>query len=1348
VIQLGIWSFKGGIEMRKNFHNSKSLDGVTEVLGRVETHNISCETDGGGHLGIGKLSAVVSTTKSLEEESNSTQIKSNSNTPTKRTIDPEENLQNKKQKFEVIVKPEEGILLIRQTNTILVDPFDKDSFQVIITFKEEMTTLLFYAGYHYYTIAQHIYSLYGILPREYNIFANGKFFDQTTKITALTFIKINLKVLGGSRSRYSAEPINFCATCGGKGHSALKCWRTHPELRPSNRPIKPDHFYNADVQRFANHQSNGKSKRKVTMDEKAKNIAKRIIAQTEWSDSDSEKIESFEKYHSDEMDELYWEQKQKDISVSKDESNYDSSGLNSTKPLTFKQKEKVKVGDFQTKAKRAFVNSPGNVKEIAESLCFNTKQPESKLKMAGSIDLNMISSSQNLYQEVPDQRGYYKLGEKPLDPFELLEFEYELPGRFFRLFKTVTLNRGYLPRFACQYLNCTSSMPCSAVNMRNTLTLLFKETETRQHVANMINKDLLKFYEMTLAYYSSIQHDSVVSKSCKILGMHNSSRKINVDALKNDSPFGVNFENVCSTIKGAVQIKLDYFAKRILEKIEDSTLPDNVDAWLKKAENYVFDKKKDNSDDDFDDMDNNSKMIHFGGIAGYPTIAHVDVEPEVDNKGKEEMDSDPKLNVNSMKDENYFEVDQVVNDLFREQHDFKIDSFFKNVDGALKLDVDAIEAGDTESINASTDSIESNLLLKSEPVLVVKGKSKKSKQKKSNKKTSLLAKNVRDNKMAIFPSSPKASAIIEEIVKQFVPYGATIVGKIDDWVHQSKHRQLWHKKSMKYKFFDRLDMHIEHNRMETFDLANHYEVFSKGSDIMPDCIASEMNNLSDGFAMSSVPLPIINKEIAEGYPYPHVGKPEGALELKTELQKFYPLFYAINNFVSYGNTNENFVAAVLCRLLYPKTNGPKPGVWRKIIDEIQIFPFDFVPDFEAWFSELTAHQKSQVKRHLEAGENGDKIDTETKVFLKMKELLKKSSKGYGRLIFNVSTKYLYLLGDFLAQFSKAMVASLFPPTPTFTISDIACFHYASKFSDVDMNKFVNIAMLSTRGKFVLVLGDDTMIIDRDLGKFVEVDFTAYDSTQVRGGGLDLFPELLRKMGCVDQADAYENMYAEKLNWQHKKSGEKIQMPDEWIRSPSRMSGEPGTSVANSYTTIMATKAVLEGRATYNDLGLVAKTKVSTKLDTTFLKGTWLYSHCADKWYWTRLPSFILKLKSFTEPKTVYKAFSVQKAQQQLLWSQWLGYGNTQTNWFYVEMTKVIRSLCPLASNIEVKEEYKVYTEDKFYIEDCEFDMFMYNRYGITRIESEDYIEFLNKHATTLPIIYQHSLTDKLFAVDA
>jgi hypothetical protein len=854
---------------------------------------------------------------------------------------------------------------------------------------------------------------------------------------------------------------------------------------------------------------------------------------------------------------------------------------------------------------------------------------------------------------------------------------------------------------------------------------------------------------------------------------------------------------VFQTLKNGAQEKVNDLTKKAIFNYSDGCVTRKLKEWWRKAEDYVMPDSPD--DDDYDD-DDNSRRVDLGRIAvaenttDYFEIENLPIMTDSIEFSSELVEIDDNyVPINVKQDylkptdssllqflEERSILDSTINEI-REACQEKMTASCPNittivdpVDELVKEAEAYLEEcriqGELHSIDLSNNSdlspdYERHGYNLSTPKLSPKQKKNKS-NKLNRQKQKLLnvVKDVdfipnKDNKMAIIPAFPRASAVVEEIIKQVVPYGSKIVGAIDDWVNNSKHRTTWHERSMTKNFFDRLDSHFEHNRLCEEDRLNdekflleYYESFSNSDKIMPPCVEPVLEIHPPGTYLRSVPLPIINEELRVAYPYAHVNNTLGALEQKTELIKFYPLLFAINNFVSYANTDMNFVAAVLCRLLYPKTNGPEPGEWKHLIDAIQIFHFDFIPDMQAWYVELEPAQRAKVKTHLEALERGDKIKTDTCVFLKMQELLKKSAKGYGRLIFNVSTKYLLLLGDFLTQFSNAMVASLFPPVPTYTISKIACFHYASKFSDVNLNTFVNIAMKSPCGKFVLVLGDDTMIIDRDVGKYTEIDFTAYDSTQVRGGALDLFPALLRKMGCVEQADAYEAMYAEKIQWKHS-SGMKIEMPKEWTTSPSRMSGEPGTSVANSYTTIMATKAVLEGTSTYARLGLVAKRKDFDKLETTFLKGIFLYSSTNDKWYWTRLPGFILKLKSFTRPFDVYnrhgkKKWSAEKCQQQLLWSQWLGFGNTQTNWFYVELTKIIRRLCPLATNVEMKEQYKVYTEEAFYIEDCEFDTMMLNRYGITRDESEDYLAFLNKEAIALPIIYQHSLTDKLIDIDA
>jgi hypothetical protein len=1226
-------------------------------------------------------------------------------------------------------------------------PVKFEPFQVFIKLGDTTFNHIMAPGYLYESIVQSIKDKFQLSECHYYLRVDGiilseyHFFNPTGKPY---FIEVCLKGFGGSK-----RSIVKCRLCG-KMHSKERC----PDSDALDREES----------------SKGKSEESVSNStEKSVTSGTRRYfkdllfyeATEDLREHQAEPLESLKYHHPNLYKELAEELLQEEIHVTQEQCNYDTERLKN-KVNNDKKRQKNKNTKFEQTAKAIFVDSPGSVKDLAEKLSINKEQPVSKLQV--------VSSLAPLQKTVTDTRGNHVDGEVELDPFELLEFEYEVPEDFlfFKLEAKREILLGKLPRFACQFLNLTSSMPSSAINLRNALLLLFKEDTTKRYVMNLTNNQLNTFYKMTIAYYSTVQYDQMIRPTSKILNWISSMRRKNVDDLKDDSPYGYNIKNLVSTAKMAIEHQFTVWGKKLFHTMKESEHTKRVIEFVKSTESKVF------IDDDSDDSDDDDHHDDLPVLTMEDEIFESEqLEDVVAHVGSMEslIESFPEIEGDFSFDTEKLEF--AVDYLEKRQAELETTSTLETV--TLSIVESPPMSPDTLNTTKLFGRFEHPSETKSEPIKDNKATRKMNKKKelkkanalnKENQKLSNIISNnvlfvdekgeepIDDGTMTIFPSIPRASVIIEEVVKQILPFGigATIIGKIDDFVHGSKTRLRWHRNSMKYPFYDRIKMHQKYNENVTNNLISHYEHYSKSSELMPKCIVSELENLSDGQTLSSVPLPIINPELVEAYPYPHVNNPEGALERKQELIKFYPLLFAINNFVSYANTNENFVAAVLCRLLYPKTNGPVAGEWKKLIDEIQIFSFEFVPNFENWFATLTPNQKSLVKKHLEALENGDKIDTSTGVFLKMKELLKKSSKGYGRLIFNVSTKYLYLLGDFLSQFSSAMVASLFPPIPTNTISKIACFHYASKFSDVDMNKFVNIAMLSPCGKFVLVLGDDTMIIDRDIGRYTEVDFSAYDSTQVRGGGLDLFPAILEKMGCVEQSEQYKNMYNEKIKWKHNQSGEKLEMPDTWETSPSRMSGEPGTSVANSYTTIIATKAVLEGTSSYAKLGLVAKERHSNELDTTFLKGIFLYSVKADKWYWTRLPGFILKLKSFTEPVKVYKSkYSVQKAQQQLLWSQWLGFGNTNTNWFYSKLGSIIKNLCPLATNIDnfyKKEEYKVYTEDKFYIDDIEFDSMMWNRYGISREESEDYLSFLSNNATALPIIYQHSLTDKLFEVDA
>jgi len=130
------------------------------------------------------------------------------------------------------------------------------------------------------------------------------------------------------------------------------------------------------------------------------------------------------------------------------------------------------------------------------------------------------------------------------------------------------------------------------------------------------------------------------------------------------------------------------------------------------------------------------------------------------------------------------------------------------------------------------------------------------------------------------------------------------------------------------------------------------------------------------------------------------------------------------------------------------------------------------------------------------------------------------------------------------------------------------------------------------------------------------------------------------------------------------------------------------------------------------------------------------------------PAFFLKLKVFTDPVTVYpKTFTARKCYQQMLYSQWLGFGNMLNNWFYKKIDVFLKRVCPLALAKEARESYKVFSRSKFEIEDCVFNSFMLDRYGITEVDSNDFLEFLNREVLSIPAIVRHSFLDKLMAVD-
>lgn len=580
--------------------------------------------------------------------------------------------------------------------------------------------------------------------------------------------------------------------------------------------------------------------------------------------------------------------------------------------------------------------------------------------------------------------------------------------------------------------------------------------------------------------------------------------------------------------------------------------------------------------------------------------------------------------------------------------------------------------------------------------------------------------------MCIFDSIPRASIVIEEVVKCF-PGGWFLVGYVDDFVHASVHRLKWHKKSMRYGFIERYKQHVSHN----FSCSHPDWLDQINEGLSEPMTEYDFSYVSPGHVVNTLPLSHCPKD----YPLEKAG--DMALQRKTCI-KYFPILYPVTELVSYDSTAENYQAAVVMRVLFDKASRANNFLWQSL--KLPTHVFEYVPNYDNWFNSLKPIQKKKVARHKEALENGERIDTRTKVFVKTRELIKPK---YPRLIFNVSPKYLLLLGDFLSQLSDSLY-TLFPSEPTYTIDSNLTFYYISKFSTTKLNDYFNKSMGMNCGKHSLVLGDDTAILDRDENTFVEIDFSGYDSTQREGGALDIFPRFLKENGFFEQSNYYTEMYNEPIDWNRRDKKFEVKQ-----KFKCRMSGEPGTSVANSLTTILAVREVWNKKCTYEDLGLVAKMKVSKDyFQMTFLKGIWLMDR--NGYYrWTRLPSFICKFKSFTDPKTIYsKSWSNDQCYQQLFYSQWLGYGKIETNWFYKRLGNHVRRLCPTAKKIPVVYEYKIFNDDDdlYEIDDDVFDNFILKRYGLTRLEMEAFCSEIEE-IKFLPAVYLSKVAWKLVNID-
>jgi hypothetical protein len=433
-------------------------------------------------------------------------------------------------------------------------PIKFEPFQVFVTLQGRTFNHIMAPGYLYDSIVMSIKDKFQLSECHYYLRTEGIILSQFHyfKCTGKPyFIEVCIKGLGGSRKLVINRK---CQECGrvGNCHTFQKCPQAAALDKEESSKGKSE---------LSNSNSSSPS-----MDDRSRSYFRKLLIDEALGRLKEEKedvLDSMKANHPDQFQLLADELLEEEIHVSKEKSNYD------TERLKNKKAKSSKTTNFETKAKATFVNSPSSVKDLADKYAVNKNPPESKLR---------CSSAKNTPTE--------KLLVPELDPFELIEFEYEVPEDFlfFKLEANKQILSGKLPRFAIQYLNTTSSLPSSAINIRNSMLLLFKEEVTKKYVENMTNKQLNTFHKMVIAYYSTVQYDQFIRPNSKILNWIGSLRKKNIDDLKDDSPYGYNVKNVIGVAKMAVEHQLTVWGKKLFHTIKESKYTKKVVSFVKKAE--------------------------------------------------------------------------------------------------------------------------------------------------------------------------------------------------------------------------------------------------------------------------------------------------------------------------------------------------------------------------------------------------------------------------------------------------------------------------------------------------------------------------------------------------------------------------------------------------------------------------------------------------------------------------------------------------------------------------------------------------------------------------------------------
>lgn len=597
---------------------------------------------------------------------------------------------------------------------------------------------------------------------------------------------------------------------------------------------------------------------------------------------------------------------------------------------------------------------------------------------------------------------------------------------------------------------------------------------------------------------------------------------------------------------------------------------------------------------------------------------------------------------------------------------------------------------------------------------------------------------------------PNFSLYIEEIIK-CIPGGWRFVGYLEYIKYNTWKNYYWHRRSMRFSFFIRVDLHKKSNTV----LNNHLPLYNE----YVCSLTKPTQQFTQGKEVCVIPLPpqtLPNVPQHINTTYGTLRNPEKKLDYNS-YSGITPLLFNISTFQKPADSLDNRMASYHNRYIMDN----KLPVWGAVTAMQDILTLLYneigvmVIEYDEWYQTLKMRQKQAIERDLKLYNLGKKFD-KVEMSSKSDELLcnfpldMPEKKMYNRGLFNLTGYWLHMLGPWVEAATKDL--KQFDGTKHIEYKGIFYYpFFTCGATSKELENFYDIAYHNTdkHNIYFMVMGDD------NAEKSLENDFSKFDRTQSF--------ILMEALGQVWKSAGYDSHIIDEwlrlctlpvINI-HKKTNTKL-VTGNFIEG--KYTGEPTTCLSNSLLNIASTiyahsmSGVQTLEQGFIEFGFEPKTASPKYI--TFLKGTFL-KNIIGTHTWTRLPSFLGKFgKVLKEMDNVVpthmKQQSIGKKAAFALWSMWLGYGKMDNNSFYYQVHSQIKRICKNYLDIlpseSIKQDWHIESTSSIEVSDEVFYDFIYYRYGLPKDELDDFCNFLST-IQELPTIYHHPLIQKFMNID-